>query len=154
MKKLAVATILIATLFAAPSLAKEMGHAGMHKGDYQAQMWKGLNLTPAQQQKVKDLQKQDRPQMKDAVKAMRTEMKALMALYSDPNADDAKLKAQHDKVQAAMAQVMNLHFDHMLAVRAILTPEQRKKFSSGRMKGHAMGTMDCPMCESMEENED
>lgn len=152
MRSLTVVALLISTLAAAPALAAPASSRSMETGMHSTKLWQGLQLTGAQQQKVKQLRTQSEGKQVEAWKAVKTERKSLMVLFGDANADEARLRAQHDKVIAAATQAMKLHFDHMLAVRAILTPEQRMKFSTQRMKHRGM--MDCPMCEAGEDHEE
>ncbi|PIR25859.1 MAG: hypothetical protein COX62_02945 [Deltaproteobacteria bacterium CG_4_10_14_0_2_um_filter_43_8] len=40
---------------------------------------------------------------------------------------DAELRKIHDQNKSVQAKLSDLRFEHMLAVRAVLTPEQRNK---------------------------
>lgn len=150
LKSLTAMAVLLANLGIAPWALAQAPSASpdhpMMKGDHSMmygegprmkhmdeRMWKKLGLSPEQKKKMDELHQQDLPKLKDLAKAVRTEHKSLMELFSSPKADDAAIKAQFDKLHAAKTQASTAHFNHMLAMRAILNPEQRQKFYGPRM---------------------
>lgn len=104
-------------------------------------LWKELGLTADQKKKVQAQRKQDLPQIKERYKAMWNEHQVMLDLMANSSADDAALRGQFEKIQAAKRQAEAAHLDHMLALRAILTPEQRQKFYSNRRAMGMMGGM-------------
>lgn len=104
-------------------------------------MWKELGLTAEQKKKMEALHKQDLPKMQDRYKTMWTEHQAMLDLMASPSADDAALRAQFEKIKEAKRQAEAVHLDYMLAMRLILTAEQRKKFYSNRRAMGMMGGM-------------
>ncbi len=90
------------------------------------QLVKELNLTPRQVQQLKALrqkfpgQKQERNRLLIAAKR---ELSNLLA----SNAPIDKIRAQRDRVKTLQQQLSDLKFDHMMALKKILTPEQWAK---------------------------
>lgn len=89
---------------------------------------KKLGLTPEQKEQVKALVKSQR----DAMKGLRDQRKAarekLESAIKSGAADDV-LIANHKELQALQGQASSLHFENMLAIRKLLTPEQKAKFN-------------------------
>ena len=98
-------------------------------------MFKELNLTEEQEQKLKELREAGR----DGSKASREEMKAAhekMRELLEGDANESQLRAQHKKLQALKMKMDDERFENMLATRAILTPEQRKKMAEQMKERH------------------
>lgn len=100
----------------------------MPQGRGHLKLMEQLNLSPEQQQKLKDIQskyKDTISQRKQAVRQATQELRQLMA--SDATADDIRTK--HKQVQGLRQQLEASTFDSMLAMREVLTSEQRKRFA-------------------------
>jgi Spy/CpxP family protein refolding chaperone len=87
-----------------------------------------LNLTPEQQQKIKDIRSKYRGQISQQMTEFRTERQKLQELMAG-NASNDELRSQHQQVAQTKDQLENLHFESMLEMRAVLTPEQRVQFA-------------------------
>ncbi|OFZ28292.1 MAG: hypothetical protein A2622_04105 [Bdellovibrionales bacterium RIFCSPHIGHO2_01_FULL_40_29] len=119
--------------FAIPAVAKSDQRPGFGEGKFIEHMTKKMDLTPEQQEKIKALPGDD----SDAMKAKRESMRAAQedleqAMKGAASDDEVRVKfANLEKLQAEFAKA---RFDKILAIRAILTPEQKEK-----LKGMGMG---------------
>lgn len=98
-------------------------------GQYWEKLTQELNLTPEQVQKVqaiRDQSKDEIAQRRQAVVQARQELQDLMA--STASAD--QIREKHRQVETLGQQVMDLKFEQMLAIREVLTPEQRRQAAS------------------------
>jgi len=121
MKKLLIPAIaLVTALSAGPALA--------HEGHMDA-MWHKLGLAADQKKQLEDLHKKQGPEMAEGKKALMKEVHTMADLFADPSATDAQLQTEYDKLQKAADADMKLYYQHLMAMRAIMTPEQRKKFA-------------------------
>lgn len=100
-----------------------------------------LGLTPDQIQQIKQINRERRPPVQEAVRRLREANRALdAAVYSDV-VDESEFQTRLTEFQAAQAEVARLRFQSELAIRKILTPEQivrfrelRRKFAEARDK--------------------
>ncbi|MCO5144206.1 MAG: Spy/CpxP family protein refolding chaperone [Oligoflexia bacterium] len=118
-----IGTLVVAALLlpAGEALAKRGG-----KWD-RGKMMSELNLTSEQKDKMKEI----RSKNKDAIKAQREEMKSAREALEEAmkgNASDGDIRSKFEKVQAVQQKLAKDRFENVLAIRAILTPEQRAKF--------------------------
>jgi len=131
-------------LLPASALAEEKQKG---KGEYMKEKWAQLGLTAEQETKLKELHQKTAP-------ARREQMKKMKDVREKINAELLKEKPSKKVLEDYAAQMGNLHkqmntsaIDHLLKVKAILTPEQFKKFTekgpmggpSARMRGHHRG---------------
>lgn len=113
------------------------GMHGMHKGR-PGQWMKDVKLTDDQRAKVEAIHKKTREDMaslRDAMRAKHDAVRDLMAGDGTPE----KLRTAHAEIQDLRRKIDDLHFESMLSVRAVLTPEQRKKFAESMGPRGPMG---------------
>lgn len=87
-----------------------------------------LNLSTEQTEQIRTIRDQartDTTELRQQLWAAHQEMRTLMA--SDASAD--QLRSQHQEVQDLMQQLGDEHFDTMLEIRDVLTPEQRAQLA-------------------------
>jgi Spy/CpxP family protein refolding chaperone len=96
-----------------------------------------LNLTDAQKKQIEILKKQHENEVKPIKDQLKTKEDELRTLMSN-NASNDQLKSKHNEIQALRQQMGNLHFENMLEIRSVLTPEQRNQFA--QMMGYRGGT--------------
>jgi protein CpxP len=92
------------------------------------QLFDKLNLTADQKQKMQAI----RNQYKDKITQHRESIvKANQELTNmmNGNSSDTQLREKHRQVVAQAQQMADLQFDMMLAMRQILTPEQRRQLA-------------------------
>ncbi len=123
MKKM---TPLILTILMLSSFSYAKPGEGRRGGMMKA--LKQLNLSDAQKEKLKAARaeskgKKDRSEKKQ-VRELHQKMKELFA----SNAPQSELKAVHEKINSFRKQRDEQRFQKLMAVREILTLEQRKKF--------------------------
>lgn len=112
---------------AAPTDSKPMmHHKGMHGGQHEM-MFKGLNLTDAQKQQIRDIMKSQRQNMK---RPSLDERRAMHALIASDTFDKAKAEAQIDKMEAQHKDMALSRIETQNKIYNILTPEQKKQFDA------------------------
>lgn len=128
-----------------PALARG-GKGGRGGNECHAKMVEELNLSAEQKQKLNEIRTEFRktlPEKRKAMKAAREELQTV--LRGSASADEARKKFQDLKQKEDT--FTEARFEKVLAIRALLTPEQRQKFKGldhknschdhGRMGGPA-----------------
>lgn len=119
-----------------------MGRMG-EPGERLLRMADELGLSDAQRSRMQTIfaeAKSGNEPLWQEMQAAREQMHNLMG----SGASEAELQAQHGRMQALRQQMSDRHFSMMMAVREVLTPEQRTKFQEmhsqhGRMGGNHGG---------------
>ncbi len=96
---------------------------------------KSIDLTPEQKEKIKEIQskyKDIMPKLKESLK----ESKDALKKGFDSDMGEAELKKLHAELEKKKEEMQALRFDHILNLRSILTPEQRKKLKDTFFKEH------------------
>ncbi len=124
MKRLSILLGVFAlTLTMAVQAQAERGHRGMGK------IMKQLDLSKEQKQQLQSLKENHKSSMqslRDKKKALKNKLETAFS----SQASDGELKAIHQELLNAKNEIGSKRFDKVLAIRAILTPEQRQKFDS------------------------
>lgn len=103
-----------------------------------------LNLTAEQLREIETIRGRYKNQLADKRQAMqqaRQQLRNVMA--SDAPAD--QVRQQFTQVKSLKQQLVDTHFESMLAIREVLTPEQRQKFADrmqergGKFRGRMRG---------------
>ena len=92
------------------------------------QLIQELNLTPQQTQQIQTIQNQSQDQIsqrKQAVRQARQELFELMA----GTASESQVRQKYRQVETLKQQVSEIRFDSILAMREVLTPQQRRQFA-------------------------
>ncbi|MBM6478809.1 ATP-independent periplasmic protein-refolding chaperone [Raoultella ornithinolytica] len=113
------------TTAAQPESKPMMHHKGMHGGQHEM-MFKGLNLTDAQKQQIRDIMKGQRENMK---RPSLDERRAMHELIASDTFDKAKAEAQIDKMEAQHKAMALSRMETQNKIYNILTPEQKKQFN-------------------------
>ena len=90
---------------------------------------KSLNLTRDQLRQVAKARRTYQRSIRDHARNVRTlqaELKQLMAGLAEP----AEVRAKFQQLQAQRQQLQQLRFESSLAIRQIMTPDQRQKFEA------------------------
>lgn len=111
---------------AQPESKPMMHHKGMHGGQHEM-MFKGLNLTDAQKQQIRDIMKGQRENMK---RPSLDERRAMHELIASDTFDKAKAEAQIDKMEAQHKAMALSRMETQNKIYNILTPEQKKQFNA------------------------
>ncbi len=87
-----------------------------------------LNLTAEQRQRVQAIRQQYEPQVQPRREQIRRLRQELMNLLVS-NASEPEIRAKRQQVEQLQQELNNLGFDQMLAIRQVLTPEQRQQLA-------------------------
>lgn len=93
-----------------------------------AQMLQELNLSPEQTQRIEAIQNQYRGQITQRKQAARQAQQELRDLLAGTASAD-QIRQKYRQVEALKQEVAQVRFDSMLAMREVLTPEQRRQFA-------------------------
>ncbi len=88
-----------------------------------------LNLTPAQVNQMNQIRDRYRDRLKQQRQALGQAQQKLQQLLSSSNASQQALLAQHRQVQILRQHLSDTQFESMLAIREVLTPDQRTKLT-------------------------
>lgn len=91
--------------------------------------FKALNLTEDQKTKIKALKETAKNQIKSLREQLVSERDKLMTTIFAPDSSKAEMLAQQDKLSAVQDQMEKIRIDNIVALKAILTPEQKEKLS-------------------------
>ncbi|ANI83373.1 ATP-independent periplasmic protein-refolding chaperone Spy [Kosakonia oryzae] len=111
---------------AAPADGKPMMMHHKGKGPHDM-MFRGLNLTDAQKQQIREIMKSQRDEMK---RPRVEEMRAMHDIITSDSFDKAKAEAQIAKMEEQHKAGMLRHMETQNKIYNILTPEQKKQFNA------------------------
>ncbi|MDX2255264.1 MAG: Spy/CpxP family protein refolding chaperone [Pseudanabaenaceae cyanobacterium bins.39] len=89
---------------------------------------KQLNLTNEQLQKIKEIGDRDREAMRDLARELKQDHQELRQLLVSNESNDA-IRTKHQELQSKQTKLRQLTFERMLAMREVLTPEQRSQLN-------------------------
>lgn len=89
---------------------------------------KQLNLSPEQLQKLKEVRDRDRDRIRDLSQQSRQANRELRDLLAS-NESSAVIRQKHTQVLNLQQELQKQHFERMLAMRDILTPQQRSQLN-------------------------
>jgi Spy/CpxP family protein refolding chaperone len=122
-------------LFAAMALAQAQNAPGAdgntpkwHPGQRIQEIYSQLNLSDDQKKQLEANKQQHRAIMANARQEMKADREALREELMKPQLDMPKITQIHNQIKALGAQMEDTKLSSILAVRAILTPEQYLKF--------------------------
>jgi len=92
------------------------------------QLLKQLNLTTAQKQQIKAIQERDKESRRSAMAQLRAGERELRNMLDGASSDDM-IRQKFNQVQTLRQQNMKMHFEQMLAIREVLTPQQRSQLT-------------------------
>lgn len=93
-----------------------------------AQLLQELNLTPEQTQRIEAIQNQYRDQISQRKQAARQAEQELRDLLAG-TASTEQIREKYRQVEALKQEAAQVRFDSTLAMRDVLTPEQRRQFA-------------------------
>ncbi|MDP8266358.1 MAG: Spy/CpxP family protein refolding chaperone [Candidatus Aceula meridiana] len=137
MKKVALLTVLGLFLFSQLAYAGWGEKEGSHeknKGKHHENFIQSLNLTPEQQQALKEHRQQTKQKRKEIQSAVKQKKEELKAMLQDPNFDEAQARQISGEIQAFKGQLSDLRIDGVSYLRSVLTPEQYVQFSEKMKK--------------------
>lgn len=137
-KVVTAATVALALTVSAPAFAK--GDKG-EKGKWHEKMAAELNLTAEQKEKMKQVHQTNHEAMRAKRKAMKEARESLQTSLQG-TATDAELKKKFEDLEKLQSEFAKARFEKVLAMRAVLTPEQRQKFKGMRKEHRGFGHKD------------
>jgi len=99
-----------------------------HSGQRIQEIYDQLNLTGDQKKQLEVNKQQHHARMESARQEMKNEKQALKEELMKPQLDRPKIYGLHSQIKALLSQMEDDKLSSILAVRAILTPEQFSKF--------------------------
>ena len=125
--------VIAAALFAcaAPALAQDP--KGPPPSIVDSPIFKDLNLTDSQKKDIQASQNAFNPEFEKKAQAVR-QARANLDQAMDQDKDEATLKSFFKSFQEAHDEMAKAGFEQSLAIRKILTPEQRKKMREIRQR--------------------
>lgn len=108
--------------------APVVAHGRRNRGRHRDSWLQELNLTLEQLERIQTIKEQSWENMsslKEQMRAAREEMRSLMAGTGTPQ----RLRQQHQQIQGIRNQLSNQRFETILAIREVLTPQQRAKMA-------------------------
>lgn len=91
-------------------------------------LMKELNLTPQQMQQMQEIRRQNKAKVEQSASTLRQAKQELTQLMAGDASTD-QIRQKYQQVETLRQQMADLRFENMLAMREILTPEQRSKFA-------------------------
>jgi periplasmic protein CpxP/Spy len=125
---IAVLAVSASLAIAAPQEGKAWGGHRGHRGFMSEKLAAKLNLTDAQKQQIKDLNKQFRQDNKAFFESMRATHQQVKAAKQAN--DTAKLDALKPTIEAQKAQMKQLHDAQEAKVLSVLTPDQQAQYKA------------------------
>lgn len=120
---------LVSTLVAGPVLARQSSEPVEI-----TKVFEKLNLTADQKAQMKVLREEMQRNVEKNKVAV-AEAQAKLDSVLDGDSSDDTIRAAHSDLLKQRNELESQQLEHMLKVRALLTPEQRKTFSSLRPRG-------------------
>jgi Spy/CpxP family protein refolding chaperone len=99
-----------------------------HSGQRTQEIYSQLNLTDDQKKQLEANKQQHRARIQSVRQAMKTDREALREELMRPRLDLPKINKIHQQIKSLQSQMEDDRLSSILAVRAILTPEQFFKF--------------------------
>jgi Spy/CpxP family protein refolding chaperone len=87
-----------------------------------------LNLTAEQKQKIQAIHNQYKDQISQQQQALRQQSQQLRDLMAGTASAD-QIRSKHQEIETLQPQLARSRFESMLAVREVLTPDQRRQFA-------------------------
>src|SRR5690606_17542289 len=91
---------------------------------------KELNLSDEQLDKIKEIRKANRAQLKEHRNKFKTAKNAFREAMKDPKSGNEELKKKFEDYQSARSAFHKARFDMMLSMRSVLGPDQLEKFQT------------------------
>ena len=99
----------------------------LHLGRGKSNFLEELNLSESQRQELVEIRTKYERDITEMRRSLLNERQALQKIVSG-NASTIELRKQYQKVQNSQLDLWDLHFESMLEMRELLTPQQRQKF--------------------------
>jgi Spy/CpxP family protein refolding chaperone len=125
MNKIAIALV---TFLAAQGHSYARG-IGKGKGEFAHKMKEELNLNDEQLEKIREVRKSNRGQMKELRNEVKKAKTAFHDALANPQSSSSEIKSKHQAFLQAKNNMSNHMIDNMLAVRSQLDEKQIVRFN-------------------------
>lgn len=125
---LMAATALIVPITASVALA----------GPRQGQCFDSLSLTPQQREQIQAIRDRAATSSESQWRELQASREQMRSLQQS-NASPEQLRQQRQRIQELSRALSDQHFETMLEMREVLTPEQRSQLQVGRRPGFGPG---------------
>jgi len=88
-----------------------------------------LNLSADQKQKMQGVRDRYKDQVSQKMQAVRQARQELETMMSNPTANASQMREKHRQIMGLRQQLEEAQFESTLAMREVLTPEQRTQLS-------------------------
>ncbi len=112
-----------------PTVAQSENAPGDYRGRGMGGNLDALNLTPEQRQQLQAVRQQYQSRIEQTRNQLRTAKEELRQMMSG-TASEEQIRAKHQQVRELENQLASLRFESMLAMRSILTPQQRQSLAT------------------------
>ena len=92
-------------------------------------MFDQLNLSAEQKQKMQGVRDRYKEQVSQRMQAFRQARQELETMMSSPTANVSQMRDKHRQIMGLRQQLEEVQFESTLAMREVLTPEQRTQLS-------------------------
>lgn len=130
-----LAVLFLATAAYAQTTAEKMPYGDSQKagqankgGDKKEGIMKALDLTPEQQQKLKENRQAQRETAERLHKEIREKQEKLRSALKSPDVTKAAVTPLVNEIKSIQDQLIDLRVEGIFTVKSILTPEQFAKF--------------------------
>jgi Spy/CpxP family protein refolding chaperone len=96
----------------------------------ESKVFEQLNLTDDQTQKIEGINSNYRSQMEPLLQSRQQVAQEYQQMLDSDTATDAQIREKHRQMQGITQQISNASFERQVALRKVLTPEQRKQRSA------------------------
>lgn len=91
-----------------------------------------LNLSEDQKTRIKNLRSEVQGKAREAHSNLRARRAEMRDLFFSPDATDKQIREKHAEVRAAQDKAESMMVEDFIAIRQVLTPEQRKQLADNR----------------------
>ncbi len=95
--------------------------------NFENKLLQQLNLTPEQTQKIQVIQDKYRTEIEQSMPVVRQASKEFRTLMDGVDTPTAQLRDKYRQMLDLQQKFSSLSFEHQLAIRDVLTPEQRRQ---------------------------
>ncbi|MDJ0704258.1 MAG: Spy/CpxP family protein refolding chaperone [Leptolyngbyaceae cyanobacterium MO_188.B28] len=122
---------LTETQFNSPNLIAQRaaGNGGRSQGFQEGRWLEQIDLSAEQTERIQAIREETKQTMEPLREQLRQERDMLQSQMAGDRATDEQLRAQHQKIQDLHQQLGVERFETMLAIRQVLTSEQRAEMA-------------------------
>lgn len=106
-----------------PSVAQAPERAQRQRG-----LFRDLQLSRQQRQAIRKIRQQYGPQTREKAQLLRQTRQDLKAMIAGESAED-EIRSQFQTLEQLTQETLNLRFENMMAIREVLTPDQRQQLA-------------------------